>query len=548
VGDGARRLSRAVAFAAAVLSALLAVGGASGSGTVKPRIGGTVVVAWPGGGDPVCLGSQIVWRCNGTIEPFAVPQVLEGAFEIGPDLTYRPNLVSRVTVKRAPFTLTYNIKPRARWSDGVPVTADDFVFTYEKREKAFWLLSPVSGITVRSARALDAKRFQIVFESRFADWRDLFAVVLPRHALAGEDLEKVWNDAIVNPKTGRPLGSGPFLVERFERGRQLVLARNPRYWGPHKARLDRVVFRLGLIGFNRQIEALRAGGVDAVGSHPAPEGLPALRRDRRFRVVAEPGLLVDQVQVRLGPGGHPLLRNRLIRRALAYGLDREALVRRAYGELDPTLKPLQSAIYLPNSRFYKPNWSRYRHRPAEARRLLASAGCRRGVDGIYSCGRERLSLRLATTAGRREREQMVQLAQAQLARIGVEIRPVYAPSSTFFPSMLFTGDFDLALFSVGTIDPSLWVRIHSCGGGLNRTAYCDRQVTRDLHRTDQILDPRARAALFNKIDRQLARDLPLLPPLGRQPAYIVYRRTLRGVIPNAAESFTWSSEDWWIGR
>ena len=57
--------------------------------------------------------------------------VLPGAFRVGPGLELRPNLVSRVDVTRKPpFTLTYRIRPEARWSDGTPVSARDFVFTH----------------------------------------------------------------------------------------------------------------------------------------------------------------------------------------------------------------------------------------------------------------------------------------------------------------------------------------------------------------------------------------------------------------------------------
>ena len=82
----------------------------------------------------------------------------------------------------------------------------------------------------------------MVLRSRLAEWRLLFDHVLPRHALAGKDLRKVWRNGIDNPKTGKPIGSGPFLV-RWEQGRQLTLVRNPRYWGPHVAYLDRIVLR-----------------------------------------------------------------------------------------------------------------------------------------------------------------------------------------------------------------------------------------------------------------------------------------------------------------
>lgn len=93
---------------------------------------------------------------------------------------------------------------------------------------------------------LDAKTFRVELREPFADWRDLYNLVLPRHALAGEDLTKVWVDRIDSPKTGAAIGSGPFLVSRFERGKQLTLVRNPRYWGSHTAYLDRFIFRFNL--------------------------------------------------------------------------------------------------------------------------------------------------------------------------------------------------------------------------------------------------------------------------------------------------------------
>ena len=101
---------------------------------------------------------------------------------------------------------------------------------------------------VRSVRAARREDGRVVLRSRLAGWRELFGDVLPRHALAGDDLASVWTDRIDNPKTGAPIGSGPFLVERWERGKQFTLRRNPRYWGPHPAYLDRLVVRFQVQG------------------------------------------------------------------------------------------------------------------------------------------------------------------------------------------------------------------------------------------------------------------------------------------------------------
>ena len=98
-----------------------------------------------------------------------------------------------------------------------------------------------------------------------AAWRDLFSAVLPRHALAGEDFQDVWREDVDNPKTGRPIGSGPFLLQSFERGRQVTLVRNPCYWGPHRAYLDRLVFRFVPPGDQAtHLQAIRNRSVDVI--------------------------------------------------------------------------------------------------------------------------------------------------------------------------------------------------------------------------------------------------------------------------------------------
>ena len=161
-----------------------------------------------------------------------VEQVLPGAFKIWPDATLRPNLVSDAEiVRKQPVTIVYRIRQEARWSDGVPVTARDFEFTHQVR-----LEHPrvnESHLIVRRVRAVGAKTVEVVLRARWVDWRLLFDHILPRHVAAGQEFESLWKDGIDNPRTRRPIGSGPFLLAGWQRGRQLTLVRNPRYWGPH---------------------------------------------------------------------------------------------------------------------------------------------------------------------------------------------------------------------------------------------------------------------------------------------------------------------------
>jgi ABC-type transport system substrate-binding protein len=397
---------------------------------------------------------------------------------------------------------------------------------------------------------VDAKTFKVVLRSPFPDWRFLFDMVLPRHALAGEVLERLWQDRIDNPKTGDLIGSGPFLA-RLERGRQLTLVRSPRYWGSHVARLDRLVFRFLPLGDAEA--AMRRGEVDMINPTSSTLQAHALELLRR----PEPGIRVvpvlrsarDHVAIRIGPGGHPALGSRLVRQALAYGIDRVAVARtigREFLEGAMALQPLDSMVFMGNSTYYRPNWSGYRYRPDHARRLLEQAGCRRGQDDIYACDGNPLSLRFVTPTGTARRARTLELIQEQLKRVGVEVRPIYVLPTVFNSSVLERGDYDLALFN--------WVTFASTAGPIdelgcqrpqNYSGYCDRLVTEDLVQATRILADDRRVELLNRVDARIAKAVPVIP-LFQDKRLFALRSGIRGVVPNGSGYFTWNAEEWWL--
>lgn len=536
---------RWLSLVAAIIISLLTASGVVSAAQQTPKRGGTVVIAEAAHLEPACL--------NPLLESCSTPEkVLAAAYEVTPHATYRPELASAEIGSKEPFTLVYHIRPEARWSDGVPVTSRDFVFTDEAIRAQHWDLGDSWRAVVRSVRSLNAKTVRVVLRARYADWRELFGWVLPQHALAGEDLATVWSDRIDNPKTGEPIGSGPFLVERFERGNQLVLRRNPRYWGPHPAYLNRIVVRY--LPPETAAEALREGKVDMID--PGPLALQAEALDLRRRPV--PGIRVlsglgnswEHFDIHIGAGGNPALGNRLVRQALAYGIDRVEIAK-AVGELtgdrNLRLEPLDSVVFLPTSRYYERNWEGYRYRPALAQRLLERAGCRRGTDGVYVCKGKKLSLRFVTASGVARRERTIELARAQLRRVGVEVNPVYVPPQSI-DAALASGDFDLIQF--GWINGALTggpLDIFGCQQMQNYTGYCDRLVTRDLDQATRILDDRRRVALLNRIDARLARAVPVIP-LFQNVSLFAFDADIRGVVLNDAGSFAWNAEDWWVDR
>ncbi len=190
--------------------------------------------------EPTCLNPL----CS--VPDPVVTQVLEGAFEVGPDLVFRPKprLGGDIDSKR-PFVLTYHIRPEARWSDGVPVTASDFRFTQEAFEK---YPTPVADLRqlygrVRRTQVVNAKTFRIELQEPFARWRDLYSVVLPRHALVGEDLTRVWATASTTRRRVGRSGAGLSSSGAGSAAWSSFRCATPATGGSHVAHLDRFVSR-----------------------------------------------------------------------------------------------------------------------------------------------------------------------------------------------------------------------------------------------------------------------------------------------------------------
>ena len=534
---------------AAIVVSLLVVAGAGGSVVQTPRRGGTVVVWAPGGETPcitpwleACFSAK-VFRPFSFSFPYAV---LAGTFRVGPDGTFEPYLVSGVDfTRKPPWVLTYHIRPEARWSDGVPVSAGDLVFTYRTllRYKAQLFLDVKDVLDrIASVRALDRKTVRVVMRKRWASWRIyLFMPVLPRHVLQGEDYPSVWRERIESPRTGKPIGSGPFLVSSWERGRRLTLVRNPRYWGPHPAYLDKLVVRFDAAGDPSQ--SFSRGEVD-VTEALWPDTVLSLRHVPGIKRLTGPAPVWDHLEIRLGAGGHPALKNKLFRRALAYGIDRQEIVRDLFRETVPGQQVADSTMFPNSSPYYRANWSRYRYRPAEARRLLEQAGCRLGTDDVYVCEGERLALRFATRGDVAQRVRTLELVRRQLRRAGVEVVPEYASQQVLFGQIVPSGDFDLVEIALVPYAGEAADFVFGCGQLFNYTGYCQRLVTADVNQANLILDAEQWARVLNRADARMARDVPVLP-LYWGAFVTAFRKDLRGVVFHPVDLF-WSAENWWL--
>ena len=269
-------MARALAAAIAVL--LLAVSGAGGAGVQTPRRGGTVTCCRRRS-EPACLNPVIEFMRRERREHPRLCALRR--VRVGPDLSWRPKLVSRVELHaKPPFTLTYHIRPEARGATAFrsPRATSSSRTRRSRATRPPATMPASSDLVVRSVRAVDAKTVSVVLRARFAGFRDLFPVVLPAHALRGEDLRDVWSGPDRQSEDRGPIGSGPFLVGPWDRGEQMTSVRNQNYWGPHRAYLDRLVIRYdanaaALTGAEAA-DLFRTGEVDVIQRRSSPRISP----------------------------------------------------------------------------------------------------------------------------------------------------------------------------------------------------------------------------------------------------------------------------------
>ena len=523
--------------------ALAATGSASQHGK---SAGGTLIFgAEQGGGPDWCLNEAMSQDCGEFWNVVFETPVIRGAFILTPRFTYAPDLITGYKLQQHPQRVTYFIRKNARWSDHKPVTGRDFKFTWNViMNPAYKDHTDTTGYEHIKSIVGNGKTVKVTYKTPYADWKDLFGYILPQHVLQGTNVVTVWNTCVCNPKTGAPIGDGPFLLSKYDAAAGITLTRNPAGWYGKAPKLNSIVFRY-LTNTNTEIEQIRGGEVDAI--YPQPQqALADLKSQSGLRIQSNQGTIMEHIDINQDVKGNPVAKNNWARQALMLSLDRGGTVNALFGQLKPGLKPINSVIYFPQQRGqYKADWAKWNYNPTKAASILASHGCSKGGDGIYRCGGTKLSFQFESTRGNKLRELAFTFFQDQAKKAGIELQNNFKPAGTLFGADLPNHDFDLAMYAnLYSADPAGRVSQFECGGAANYTGYCNAAVTRMLHASDVTLNPKARTRLFNKIDAQLANDIPWIP-LYTKPTYFVYKSNLRGMVddPNA-QGPSWNVESW----
>jgi peptide/nickel transport system substrate-binding protein len=420
-----------------------------------------------------------------------------------------------------PTTVVFHLRSDLRFADGTDMTAADVSATYE---------------AVRDPALASPKRAALGMLDRI-DIPDRYTVVMRLRAPSPAFLDAtglgILPAARAHDRAEVSIGAGPFRVVSVERGDRIVLAPNPGYPGG-PPRLDPVVLRIVPDEVVRVLE-LKRGGVQLLQDAPEPEMVAWLAALPDLTVRRSPGTSFAYLAFNFADSR---LADRRVREAIACALDRPALIESVLGGA----ARLATGLLAPEHWAYVPTPS---PRPdvRRARLLLDRAGYT-DPDGPGPKPRMRFTYKTSTDPGRRR---LAQAIQAQLAHVGIALDVRTFEWGTLYADVR-SGNFQLsALAWVGVSDPDLYyLAFHSSmqpPEGFNRGRYRSRVMDRLTARARTTSDPAARRALYARVQRRAARDLPVAP-LWWEDRVVVHTRRLQGFEPSPSGDLRGLAQAW----
>lgn len=376
-----------------------------------------------GGFNPHTLGNltPIASAVAGLLLPSAFRQAADGGWQID----YRVLESARVSATD-PFTITYRVRLDAAWSDGAPIAAEDFAYLADQMRTQPGVITGAGYQLIDEVVSEDGgKIVRVVFREPYPGWRTLFRELLPAHLL--KDAPGGWTDAL---DEGIPVSGGPFVLTPVDPARrELVLARNDRYWDT-PARPDRLVLRQFTDG--ALAEVLSTGSVQAaLFGRPDRVTLDLLTEAGVTdpRVVPQPS--VAHVVLR---SGSTALADPRVRDAVAAALDRSALIALGAGGGPSAGLVADAQVLAPSREGYVPTRGEDTPTTADldtAAGLLAEAGYTRTPEGWTRDG-ERLELVVAAPDGADPFPMLAARVSEQLATLGIGATVVTPPADQLY--------------------------------------------------------------------------------------------------------------------
>lgn len=409
-----------------------------------------------------------------------------------------PALAESITPDEKGEVWTIKLREGIEFSDGQPLTAEDVVYSFEfALDEANGFLHRGRISVIERMTEVDEQTVEFTLSaplSSFADALTLIGIV-PKHAMEPDPEAFAVN----------PIGSGPFVLNRFVPNDRVVLEANENYWAGAPS-IDELVFLL-VPDATTRLADLAAGSGDIV--HP----LLATQIDE---LESHEGLLVadtestQRVDLWINNEAEPF-DNKLVRQALSHAIDRQAIVDSVAPGSTPAIGPI-----MPSSWAFDAQLEGYTYDPQKAKALLAEAGYPDGVD---------FTLSISTRAGE-ERE--AALIQEQAAAAGFRVKVSTLDYAALVDAVINARDYQAArLTATQTPDPDsmTYIYFYSDSPG-NYFGYGNPEVDTLLDQGRATVEQSARRPIYSELQTILLEDAANV--------WLYYNKLIYGIGPNVS--------------
>ena len=544
----------------ALLVAMLALAGCGQPGTPKPN-GSHPLPRSPllAKGDPGQPGGRFVIGISASPKTFNPLFAFDGTSDSVVHLLFAtlvdvdwatqqpgPGLAESWSVAPDQKTWTFKLRQGVRWSDGVPLTADDVVFTWNdimyNREfnQVTYDLFRIGGQNFAVTKVDDAT-VRVVTPEVFAPFIEFFGgvTILPKHVLETAVKAKVFPSAYgVGSKPSRIIGCGPYRLKEFRLGKFTLLERNPEYWvadrqGHRLPWFDEVMFTVG--GSPGSEAGLFLEGKSDACDTVRPQNYAQFKQavtGGRFQLIdlgvgAERDFLWFNQNTGADAAGKPIVnpaklkwfRNKKFRQAISCAIDRDRLVREVYGG---RAQPTYGFISTENQKWNNPDIPRYGFDPARARTLLAEIGIQdRNGDGLMEdAAGNPIEISLCSNLGNPLRQKAAVLIVADLKAVSIKL--IYVPMDyrAVVERINATYDYECALMGLGGGggDPASQLNVLRSSEELHQWFPLQKTPSTDWEtRIDSLMDAQMRTLdfaqrkkAFDEVQVILAEELPMI--------------------------------------
>lgn len=502
-----------------------------------------VVTAAPGprrGGTVRVMGHQEVASLSPdddapSVHWVVVSQIHNALIEYNEYLVPERVLAESYQVSRDGLTYTFKLRQGVRWHDGSEFTAEDVKYTFEfhmnpanATNKAIFF-KPVDRVQMPDKYTV-VVRMKEPFAPFLVQTATQFILNARHHGRVGERGYK-----------SQPMGTGPFRLREWRAAEFTILE---AFDGHFRGRPNIDVFRQDVVPEpSVRAIAIRTGTSDSATWPLLVEDNLAFEANPNFVVFRTPSTGLNHFPIN---NKLPQLSDKRVRQAMMHAIDRQRLI----DDVFRGTAQIAHSIYPPSMRtWYDRSLKTYAYDPARARALLEEAGWRMGPGNVRVKDGQRLAFTCAVITGDRARRPEAEIAQQDLAAVGIQMAIVERPVATILAA-LPRGELDASLFNwtynSGALEPDPSNTLRT-GAVRNFAQFSNQRMDELLTQGLREVDTRKRQQIYNEVQRIFVEEVPVLYIM-YWDWFNVFNRRIKGLPTQPQDGFLIyrGARRWWI--